>query len=94
MEDPTPVPAPIIVLPSVSSASESEHRKLGLKIPERKGCKFGWKLIGELKAVAESLGPEVPIARPDDGISGFGRVRAEVECMGMANDEKTTPCGF
>lgn len=33
------------------------------------------------------MGLEIPIAGLDDEISGFGRVRAEAECRGVADDE-------
>jgi len=82
-----PEPVPVVVLPLVQSASESERRESEPQVIERKGCKLGWKLIGELKAAAENMGPEIPVAKPDDEISGFGRARAEAECMGVADDE-------
>jgi hypothetical protein len=58
----------------VRPASESDHRKLNLQNPERKGCASGWRLIGELRmATAENMKPDIPTARADDEISGFGR---------------------
>ena len=36
---------------------------------------------------AGNMGPDIPIARADDEISGFGRAQAEAQCAGVADDE-------
>ena len=81
-------PAPIIVHPLVGPASVPDHHKLlDLQTRVRKGCTLGWKLIDELRMAAENMGPDIPTARADDEISGFGRAQAEAQCAGVADDE-------
>ena len=83
-----PIPAPVMVVPLVRSTSgTSERRNMDPQIQEHKGCEFGRQLIEELKAAAANLGSGIRVAQPDDKISGFGRVRAEAECLGVANDK-------
>ena len=36
---------------------------------------------------AENMGQDIPTARADDEISGFGRAQAEAQCAGVADDE-------
>ena len=36
---------------------------------------------------AENMGPDIPTARADDEISGFGRAQDEAQCAGVADDE-------
>ena len=79
-------PAPIIVHPLVGLTSVPDHLKLDLQTRARKGCTGGWKLIEELMT-AENMGPDIPTARADDEISGFGRVQDEAQCAGVADDE-------
>jgi hypothetical protein len=74
----------------VTASTSSDNLSRPVQQPaqtERTGCKFGWKLVAELMMAAERMGLEVPIATESDEISGFGRVRAEAECMGVPNDE-------
>ena len=61
---------------TVSTSSDDSPGQAQQAETERKGCKLGWKLIAELKAAAERVGMEVPIATEGDEISGFGSARA------------------
>ena len=75
-------------LPVTASTSSDDWPRQGQQTEtERKGCKLGWKLIAELKAAAEGMGIDVPIATEGDDISGFGRARATSECASVPNDE-------
>jgi len=67
---------------SDNSSSQAQQPEMGPK-----GCELGRKLIAELRAAAEQLGEDVPIATESDEISAFGRATAEANCMGVATEE-------
>ena len=74
-----------LLLETASTSSDKDrphnHRQ------SAEGASWVWKLIAELMAAAEWMGLGVPITTESDELSGFGRVRAEAECMDVPDDE-------
>ncbi|KAF8871917.1 hypothetical protein BD779DRAFT_1477859 [Infundibulicybe gibba] len=83
------ISAPPLVIPSprTAQAHQDEHHDEELVIATKSGCPLGWRLINQVRAMAQELPMDVPPGVAGDEIAAFGRDMAIAVSEGVEDDE-------